>query len=277
MKKQKHVLAIHDISCIGKCSLTVALPILSCAKITTSLLPTALLSTHTGGFSDFTYLSLKEEMSKILKHFETLNVHFDSIYTGFLGSSEIDLVSTFLKSYKNKDVLILIDPVMADDGELYSSFDENFTLKMEKMCFNADILTPNLTEACILLNEKYKENYDEDFIIYILNLLNTKYSCDIVLTGICLKEKIGAAVFSEKDKTINFILNEKIPRKFHGTGDIFASALLSSILNSKNILEATKIAIDFVSLAIKYTDINSDLKYGINFESALYYLSDTFR
>ena len=154
----KRVAAIHDLSGFGKCSLTVALPILSAAGIETSAMPTAILSTNTGGFTGFTYLDTTSEMRPFTKHLESLDIRFDAIYTGFLGSFEqLDIVNEFFGTFKREDNLILVDPVMADNGELYKIFTPDFALGMRKLCEKADIIVPNITEACLLLGETYQD------------------------------------------------------------------------------------------------------------------------
>ena len=159
---QKQVLAIHDLSCVGRCSLTVALPVLSACGIHTSALPTALLSTHTGEFTGYTCLDLTEEMRAICAHFATLPLRFDGLYTGFLGSFEqIELVGEVLARYRRKDALTLVDPVMADHGRLYATYTRDMAEGMGELCRLADVIVPNLTEACILLDRPYDPNPDE--------------------------------------------------------------------------------------------------------------------
>ena len=146
--RQKRIAAIHDISCVGRCSLTVALPILSAAGYETSVLPTAVLSTHTGGFTGFTYRDLTEDISPIAAHWQSLGLHFDALYSGFLGSyAQIGLISGLIDTFKKSDTLVMVDPVMADDGKYYSVYSPDMAAGMKKLCAKADIITPNLTEA----------------------------------------------------------------------------------------------------------------------------------
>lgn len=273
MEKQKRVLAVHDISCFGKCSLTVALPIISACGIETTVIPTAVLSTHTGGFTGFTYRDLTEDINPIVDHFQTLEISFDGIYTGFLGSKEqIEIVSNMIDKFKDENNLILIDPVMADNGILYSVFDEHFPNQMKNLCKKADIIVPNITEAHLLINKPYvKGPYDKKYIENILFELSKICANKIVLTGVYFdEEKLGAVSYDVHSDEINYVLDEKIEGIFHGTGDIFGSVLLSSVLSGFSLHESTKISVSFVLECIKRTKkANTDLRFGVNFEQSL--------
>ena len=172
----KNVLAVHDISCIGRCSLTVALPILSSFGVETRLLPTALLSTHTGGFTGFTYLDLTDEMQKIMSAWQPLNLQFDGIYSGFMASGQqIDVLKNLISDYKTADNQVVIDPVMADNGQLYSVFDQAFVAKMAELIPFADVLTPNITEACLLTGTTYQaDNHDLAYLQTLIGKLQEK-------------------------------------------------------------------------------------------------------
>ena len=164
----KKVLSIQDISCVGKCSLTVALPIISCMGVECQILPTSLLSTHTA-FSSFSFLDLTDEMDVILKQFELNGFAFDSLYSGYLGSiRQIDILIGIIEKYKTADNYVVIDPVMGDYGKLYKGFDINFAKKMFSLCKKADIIIPNLTEACYMLDVPYKDEMNQEEIEYIL-------------------------------------------------------------------------------------------------------------
>jgi pyridoxine kinase len=166
MNKQKRLAAIHDISCFGKCSLTVALPIISAAGIETSVIPTAVLSTHTGGFKGYTFRDLTADLKPIAEHWSSLGLRFDAVYTGYLGSFEqLNIVSEIISLLKTADTLVIVDPVMADNGKLYASFPLNFPEGMKKLCSLADVIEPNLTEASLLLDLPYNEGpYTKDYI-----------------------------------------------------------------------------------------------------------------
>lgn len=271
--KQKRVMAIHDISCFGRCSLTVALPIISAGGIETCVIPTAVLSTHTGGFTGFTFRDLTEDILPITDHWKTLNLEFDAIYTGFLGSFEqLEIVSKVFDKFKTDGNLIFVDPAMADGGKLYSIFPEDFPIGMKALCQKADIIVPNLTEAAFLLGEKYIEGpYTKEYIEDLLKRLSALGPKRIVLTGVYFdSEKLGTACYDAESGEINYAFAEKIEGYYHGTGDVFASALLTALLKGKSLLRACEIAVDFVVGSIKRTKkAGTDLRFGVNFEEGL--------
>jgi len=272
-KRLKRVAAIHDISGFGKCSLTVALPIISAAGIEVSVLPTAVLSTHTGGFTGFTYRDLTEDMQPITDHWKSLDIKFDAIYTGFLGSFEqLDLVTKFFETFKTKDNLILVDPVMADNGELYKIFPPEFALGMRKLCEKADIIVPNLTEAALIIGEPYNPGpYSQSYIESVLKKLSALGPQKIVLTGVFFDdEELGAATYDATTGEIAYSLGKRIPGYYHGTGDVFGSALLAAILNDFPLKEAAAIAVRFTASAIQKTaQAETDIRFGVNFEQTI--------
>jgi len=271
--KLKRVAAIHDISGFGKCSLTVALPIISAAGIEVSVLPTAVLSTHTGGFTGFTYRDLTEDMQPIADHWKSLDISFDSIYTGFLGSFEqLDLVTDFFKTFKTESNVILVDPVMADNGELYKIFSPEFATGMSKLCEKADIMVPNLTEAALLIGEPYNPGpYSKSYIETIMKKLSALGPQKIVLTGVFFNDKeLGAATYDSNCDEISYYFEKRIPGYYHGTGDVFGSALLAAILNDFPISEAAAIAVRFtVSSINKTAQAGTDIRFGVNFEQTI--------
>jgi pyridoxine kinase len=271
--KLKRVAAIHDISGFGKCSLTVALPVISAAGIEVTVLPTAVLSTHTGGFTGFIYRDLTEDMQPIADHWKSLGIRFDSIYTGFLGSFEqLDVVAKFFETFKTKENLILIDPVMADNGELYKIFSPEFALGMRKLCEKADIIVPNLTEAALLLGEQYNPGpYTVSYIENILKGLSALGPRQIVLTGVFFNdEDLGAATYDAATGEIAYCFEKRIPGYYHGTGDVFGSALLAAIQNDFRLDEAAAIAARFTTSAIgKSAQAGTDNRFGINFEQTI--------
>ena len=273
MKRLKRVAAIHDISGFGKCSLTVALPIISAAGVEATVLPTAVLSTHTGGFTGFTYRDLTEDMAPITEHWKSLNIQFDAIYTGFLGSFEqLDLVTKFFETFKTKDNLILVDPVMADNGEMYSIFTPEFAVGMRHLCEKADIIVPNLTEAAFLLEESYNSGpYTKEYIESMLKKLSDLGPKKVVLTGVFFsEEELGAATYDTTTGEIAYALEKRIPGHFHGTGDVFGSALLSALLNGFSLNDSAAIAARFTTSAIKKTaDAGTDVRFGVNFEQSI--------
>jgi pyridoxine kinase len=273
MNRLKRVAAIHDISGFGKCSLTVALPILSAAGIETTVLPTAVLSTHTGGFTGFTYRDLTEDIAPIAAHWKSLDLKFDAIYTGFLGSFEqLDLVTKFFETFKTPDNLIFVDPVMADNGELYKIFTPEFAVGMRKLCEKADIIIPNLTEASLLLDEEYNPGpYSEEYIEDILKKLSALGPKKIVLTGVFFnEEELGAATYDAETGEIAYSLAKRIEGYYHGTGDVFGSALLSALLNGFSLNESAAIAVRFTTSAIQKTaEAKTDIRFGVHFEQSI--------
>lgn len=270
----KRIVTIQDISCVGKCSLTVALPIISAMGIETAVIPTVVLSTHTA-FKNFTYRDLTGDLPKIAKHWKQEKFNFDGIYTGYLGSIEqIDILKEFFKQFKTPDNFIFIDPVMADNGKLYAGFDANFVKEMKKLCKMADIIVPNLTEASYMLEKEYKEIYSEqeikDILIELSNL-GPKY---VVLTGVSFKDnKLGVMSYNKETNEFFTYFKEKIPAKYHGTGDIFASTLVGAITNNNTLEEGLKIAVDYVWETINDTyKTNKKDAYGVNFETKIPYL-----
>lgn len=268
----KRILTIQDISCVGKCSLTVALPIISAFGIECSVLPTAVLSTHTA-FNNFTFRDLTCDMTNIATHWKEQNINFDALYTGYLGSFEqLNIVSEMFDEFKNKDNFILVDPVMADNGKLYKGFDEKFAFEMAKLCKKADIIVPNLTEASFMLNRKYIANdYSEDYIRDTLKHL-TDLGCKIaVLTGVSFnKDTLGVYGYdSNKNEFFSYFSNH-LPEHFHGTGDVFASSLCGALTLEKTLYESLKIAVDYTVESINATIDNPNHNwYGVDFERAI--------
>lgn len=270
----KRIVTIQDISCIGKCSLTVALPIISAMGIETAIVPTAVLSTHTQ-FKNFTFRDLSEDIPLIQKHWKEENFKFDGIYTGYLGSIEqITMLKDFFKTFKTNNNFIFIDPVMGDNGKLYVGFNQEFADKMAKLCKMADIIVPNLTEASAMLNREYKERYTEEEIKRILIDLSNLGPKKVVLTGVSFKvNELGVMSYDKNTNKFFSYFREKIPVKYHGTGDIFSSTLVGAIVNGNSVEEALKIAVDYVWETIKDTyKTNKEDAYGVNFESKIPYL-----
>ena len=271
----KRIITIQDISCVGKCSLTVALPIISAAGVECGVLPTAVLSTHTI-FKKYTFCDLTDEITPISDTYKELGIDFDAIYTGYLGSfRQLDLVSQFFDDF-GKNAIKLVDPVMADNGVLYKGFTPEFVKSMAKLVSKADIVIPNLTEASFMLGVDYNPDYDEDYIKDILRKLSKLGCPNVALTGIGFKpEEIGVYAYdSEKDAFFKYF-NERLPVSYHGTGDIYASATLGGLMRGLSLEDALSLAVDFTLECMKRTqeDPNSRF-YGVNFEEALpFYIS----
>lgn len=269
---QKRALAIHDVSCEGRCSLTVALPILSACGIHTAVLPTALLSTHTGVFTGYSCLDLTEEMRRVLTHWDTLPLHFDGLYSGFLGSYEqIELVGDTLQRYHAQGTLTLVDPVMADHGALYATYTRQMAGGMGELCRLADVIVPNVTEACLLMDQPYLENPSEEDIRRLLEGLATRYGCaQVMITGVPRKGLLGAAGFCAADGSFSYAGAPQLPQVFYGTGDVFAAALFGAMLNGLTTGQAVRTAVDFTHEAMTHTLGNGlPLHYGVAFEQAL--------
>lgn len=269
---QKQVLAIHDLSCVGRCSLTVALPILSACGVHTSALPTALLSTHTGEFTGYSYMDLSGEMRAIADHFATLPLQFDGVYSGFLGSFEqIRLVGEVIRRYRHPNGLTLVDPVMADHGRLYATYTREMAAGMGELCRLADVIVPNLTEACILLDRPYDPCPEERQVKDLLEALAVKFGCgQVIITGVRQGDQLGAGGFCAADGTFSFHGAKHLDRVFYGTGDSFASALMGAMLCGKSTGDAIRIAVDFTHAAMCHTiDNGLPLRYGVAFEQAL--------
>lgn len=269
----QRVAAIHDISGFGKCSMTVVLPILSAAGIEVVCMPTAVLSTHTGGFEGFTYRDLTEDLPAITEHWKSLNLHFSSIYSGFLGSPEqVDIVSNFMDTFNSDNTLVYVDPVMADEGELYSVFDDHMVDKMRELCEKADLLLPNITEACFLLKQPYQHGpYTRDYIEKIVRGLSDMGPEKVVLTGVYFdNEKLGAACYDRAEDKVEYAFSEKVPGQFHGTGDIFGSFCLAALLNGKSLLDSTQFAVDLTTDCILRTVAReTNRREGVDFEGVL--------
>ena len=280
----KRVLTVQDISCVGKCSLTAAIPVISAMGIEVCPLPTAILSNHTA-FSSFSFLDLTDKIPEILNEWKKQGFHFDAIYTGYLGSiKQIDLVHKILDEFAQNDTLVVIDPCMADNGKLYTGFSQDFVKQMAKLCGRANVILPNMTEACFLVNQDY------DFLVQtnesitkVMAKLLSLGAQQVILKGVEFsKEKIGVAYCSQKLFDNNFSTNEnnmedmniyfhhRYDENFHGTGDVFASAVTGALVLKKDIKDAVKIACDFVQESIECTLLNPNYNwYGVDFESAL--------
>ena len=278
MERQKRVLAIHDISCVGRCSLTVALPILSTGGLDTGVLPTAILSTHTGGFQGYTYRDLTEDIKPVANHWKSLGLHFDALYSGFLGSyDQIDLVADLMMDFHSDNTLRMVDPVMADNGRLYATYTREMAQGMHRLCRRADIITPNMTEACILLDIPYKsDGFTQAETEEILRRLCDIGPRKVVLTGVTLgQEQLGIASYDAETNEISYAFEDRYPGIFHGTGDILASALLCGLMNDKNLKDAAALAVKFTHRCIECTILSKqELRYGVRFEAALPHLMD---
>ena len=272
----KRILTVQDISCVGRCSLTVALPIISAAGVEAGVLPTAVLSTHTA-FPKFTFCDLTDEIEGISKTFSELELDFDAIYTGYLGSfRQLGLVSELIDRHKTEKCMVVIDPCMADNGKLYKGFTPEFAKAMAGLCGKADLIVPNLTEACFMLGIPYTEDYDEEYIRKILKQLTSLGAKRAALTGISFDpSKLGAYSYDSTTDSYFSYFNDRLPVAYHGTGDIFASATLGALMRGHTTESALSVAVDFTLECIRLTMADEDRRtYGVNFEQALPYYID---
>ncbi len=272
----KRCAAVHDISCIGKCSLTVALPVLSAMGIEVACVPTAVLSTHTTGFNGYTFHDLTDELPKITAHWKKEKVELDAIYTGYLGSlSQLRFVSDMIDDFKTDSLNVVIDPVMADHGKLYPGFTPEFAIEMGKLCAKADVIVPNLTEATFMLGEEYNENYDRDGIKALLLRLAELGAKKVVLTGVSYEEhKLGCTTYDSLTGEYGEYFTERLPVAMHGTGDVYASVFTGAYMNGKSLLDSAALACDFVCECVKATmdDIERHW-YSVKFEKCLHLLT----
>ncbi|MGE4277325.1 MAG: pyridoxamine kinase [Lawsonibacter sp.] len=267
----KRVITIQDISCVGRCSLTVALPIISAAGVETAVLPTAVLSTHTA-FPKFTFRDLTDEMEPIADTFTELGIDFDAIYTGYLGSFEqLKLVERFCSTFKKEKTAIFIDPVMGDNGQLYHGFTQEFADSMTALCSKADLILPNLTEASFMLHIPYREEYDEAYIREVLVKLTDRGTKRAAITGVSFEpDKSGFYLYDAQTREFCSYFNERLPASYHGTGDIFASSALGAYMRGLSMSDALTLAVDYTLECIRRTMLDPEHRtYGVNFEEAL--------
>ena len=267
----KRVLTIQDISCLGKCSLTIALPVISAMGVETVILPTAVLSTHTM-FKNFTVKDLSDQIEPIKEHWLSEDVKFDAIYTGYLGTIEqIDQMKELFKDFRRDGVTVFVDPVMADNGKLYPAFDMDYVKKNAELCGEADIIVPNITEAAFMTGMEYKEQYDEAYIREMLSKLNEFGAKVSVLTGVSLEPgKTGVMGYDREADDYFVYQNDRVDATYHGTGDLFSSSCVGAMMRGKSWQEAMKIAADYTAYTIEVTLKNPEKPwYGVDFEATI--------
>ena len=271
----KRILTVQDISCLGKCSITFALPVISALGVECVILPTAVLSNHTL-FKAFTVKDLSDQIVPITRQWQSEGVEFDAIYTGYLGTEEqIDMMKDLFKTFgSGDDKLIFVDPVMADNGKLYPAFDMDYARKNTELCSCADIIVPNITEACIMTGMEYREEYDEAYVKELLSRVVNLGARISVLTGVSLSEgKTGVMGYDREKDEYSVYQNDKVDATFHGTGDLFSSTVIGEIMHGKDWKDAVRIAADYTAHTIAVT-MNDPKKpwYGVNFEETIPYL-----
>ena len=265
----KKILTVQDISCVGQCSLTVALPILSAAGQETCILPSAILSTHTAGFSGYTCRDLTEDIPAIAAHWKKEGIAFDCVYTGYLGSTrQIDDVKSILRELLLPDGVSVVDPAMADNGKLYPAFDGAYVEAMKTLAFSADIILPNITEACFLTGTEYRERYDEAWIEALLDKLEAAGARTVVLTGVGYREDRTGVAVRQGGQTC-YYEHRRIAKGSHGTGDVYASAFVGALLRGRSAFDAARIAADYTVLCIENTQGDESHWYGVKFEPLL--------
>ena len=270
--RQRRVLAVHDISCLGRCSLTVALPVLSAMGFETTLLPTSILSTHTGGFEGYTYRDLSRDMDPVVDHWAALGLRFDAIFTGWLGTHRHIARLGHLLEALGDGAELIVDPVMGDNGRLYATLDEDYVAAMRDYCARADMLLPNLTEAALVTRTPYPgDGCDRAYVADMLRRLTDLGARAAVLTGVRLSpDRIGAAALERDSGRFHYSDSEFIPGMWHGAGDVFASALLGAHLQGRDLGACLASAVDFTARCIRRTrDAGTDERLGLQFEPEL--------
>lgn len=265
----KRILTIQDISCVGQCSLTVALPILSACGLETAILPSAVLSTHSVGFRDFTFRDLTEDIPAIEHHWQQEGIRFQAVYTGYLGSArQIEMVKDICRNLLVPGGKKIVDPAMADRGELYPVFDMDFVQEMKKLVGEGDIVLPNITEASLLTDTEYREEYDEEYICGLVDGIHRLGAGTVVLTGVSYDAHSTGVLVSEHGKK-TYYRHELLDRGCHGTGDVYASSFVGAYMHGKTVPEAARIAADYTLACIKNTLDDPDHWYGVKFEPVL--------
>ena len=267
----KRILTVQDISCFGKCSLTVALPVISAMGVETVILPTAVLSTHTM-FQGFTVKDLSDQIGPVTEHWKKEGFTFDAIYTGYLGTEEqIGQMEQLFDDFRTENTLIFVDPVMADNGKLYPAFDMNYARKNAELCGRADIIVPNITEAAFMTGMEYRTEYDESYIKEMLDRLADLGTKTVVLTGVSLSEgKTGVMGLNTQTGEHFLYQNDKVDASYHGTGDIFSSVCIGALMNDLSLPEAMKLAADYTAHTIRVTLENPEKPwYGVDFEATV--------
>ncbi len=263
----KRILTIQDISCVGQCSITVALPILSASGTETCILPSAVLSNHTAGFSGFTFRDLTDDMPGISAQWKKDKIKFDAVYTGYLGSiKQIGYVRDILNAHCKG--LKIVDPAMADNGKLYVGFDAAYAEEMSKLCFEADITLPNITEACLMTGTEYRTEYDRDFIEELIAKMRERGAKTVILTGVSYRPNRTGVVVNVNGVS-TYYEHKKIEGGCHGTGDVYAAAFTGALMQGFNEQEAARIAADYTVLCIERTAGDDAHWYGVKFELAL--------
>ena len=270
---QKRAIALHDISCVGRCSLTVALPVLSAAGLNTAVVPTALLSTHTGEFTGYTHLDLSNQLMPIARHLATLGLHFDAFYSGYLASgAQVDEVLEMIGLLCDGRTHIFVDPAFGDHGRMYSLMDESIPRQMRRLCARARTIVPNLTEAAFLLDEPYPgKHVTREAVCGLCRGLRALGPENVVITDVAFGPgQTGVALLAPGMAEPAFLFRPRFDDVFYGTGDVFASLLLGALMNGHPLEAAVGIALDITHESIRVTlNGGEPLRYGVQFEKVL--------
>ena len=274
----KKILTIQDFSCVGKCSLTVAIPIISAFGIESCALPTALLSTHTQ-FKNWSFSNLCPEIPAITDAWKKENIKFDGICTGYLGATDlIGSVKEIIDDFVKEDGIVMIDPAMGDNGRLYPNFDMGYAKATKTLCAKADIITPNVTEAAFMLGKEYKDEYDYDYLLSLCKELHQNGARDVVITGVKKQEtQVGVFCLLDGDEVYEYYTEREL-KDFHGTGDIFSSCLYGGLNAGKTLKEAVKFACNYTKhcIAVTLAEPNHSF-YAVNFEECIGDITDFIR
>lgn len=266
----KRIITLQDISCVGSCSITVALPVISAMGVECGILPTAVLSTHTM-FKTFTCKDISDQIAPISDAWEKENISFDGIYTGYLASADqCEQICTFFDRFASDKTLVLVDPAMADNGKLYPAFDESFPSAMAGVCSKADVILPNITEACLLTGMPYRTVYDRAYIQELLEKL-LKLGCETaVLTGVSYEpDKLGVAFLKRSGESFSYFTH-RCPQSYHGTGDLYSSVVMGGLMRGLSLESAVSLAADFVVSCIEATANTEGARwYGVEFENQI--------
>ena len=273
----RKILTIQDLSCVGQCSLTVALPILSACGHETCVLPTTVLSTHTGGFTGYTCRDLTDDIPAVAAHWKKEGIRFEAVYTGYLGSSrQMEMVKEIMDSELLSGGLRIVDPAMADNGVLYPAFDAAYVEAMKSLTAVADILLPNITEACLLTHTPYREDVDEAFVHHLIDGLHAIGAKTVVLTGVGFTPEETGVMISESG-VCSYYRHRRLSQGCHGTGDVYASAFVGAFMKGLDAYTAAKIAADFTLICMENTRGDLTHTYGVKFEPMLGTLMDMIR
>lgn len=273
----KRIATIQDISCFGKCSITVSLPLISAMGVECAIVPTTVLSTHTAGFTEYTVCDISDQLLPIAEHWRRENISLDTLYTGYLANYEqIELTKRFIELTRGENTMIFVDPAMADNGKLYPGFPADFPNAMLELVRIADVVCPNITEACLLLSKEYKNEgeYDEEYIKDLVDGFVALGIKKVVITGVKYGDGChGAMSYDANAGEYRYLFGENMNCYFHGTGDVFSSVLCGALTKGEDVYSATQKAVDFTIACIAHTlPDRENHPYGVKFEECLHLL-----